>query len=74
MDVRGSGKGQSFGQSDPEPGLCAGPGVVTHCQEAQNAGKWPLHGLVDHRNQTLGPGAYTSKVGQEVVSSYRKFL
>lgn len=44
---------EGLGQSSPEPGLCTRSGVITDRQEAKNAGKRPLHGLIDHRNQSF---------------------
>ena len=53
-----SGQGEGLGQSNPEPGLSAGPGVVTHSQESQNAGKRFLHRLVYHRDKSFAPSTY----------------
>lgn len=64
------GQRERFGESYPEPCLGAGPGVVTYCQEAQDAGERFGHRLVDHRNEpfTSCPGAEAeSKLGLKIT-------
>lgn len=45
-----SGERERLGQPGPEPGLCAGSGVIADGQKAEDAGKRPLHGFVDDRD------------------------
>lgn len=48
-----SGHGQGLGEASPEPVLGAGVGIVTDCDEAQDAGELFLHRLVLDGDQSL---------------------
>lgn len=51
------GHGEGLGEARPEPRLGAGIGIVADGDEAQDAGKLLLHGLVFDGDQSLLMGA-----------------